>query len=37
MVVFGKSYRFAGQFRGTSASGTWSSAECSGSWTGARS
>jgi len=37
MVVFDKSYRFRGQFRGTSGSGTWSSAECSGSWTGAKS
>lgn len=37
MVVFGKSYRFAGQFRGTSASGTWTSAECSGGWTGTKS
>ena len=37
MVVFGKSYRFAGQFRGTSASGRWTSAECSGSWTGTKS
>ena len=37
MVVFGKSYRFAGQFRGNSASGTWTGAKCSGGWTGAKS
>lgn len=37
MVVFGKSYRFRGQFRGTSAGGTWTSESCSGSWTGTRS
>jgi len=37
MVVFGKTYKFSGRFHGSVGSGAWRSAECSGTWTAAKS
>jgi len=37
MVVFSKSYKFTGHMNGATGSGTWTSAECSGSWTATKS
>jgi hypothetical protein len=37
MVVFGKTYKFVGHFKGSTGSGTWKSLECGGTWTSQKS